>query len=320
MKPLCTFFLAIIMRRDEFPLLTESLKFFDSTESMVRIAVRNIVLNIVRVDDVSMTRFVRNANKGSLVMLLWELLDNKHCRRNTGSKSIYLLELVDNLGSTSDRSLNTFIRSAENVIANRERLRDKVDDLVDILHYIGELLDVAIVADPLSDLLSNRFLVPILLNSLAPRFDNHAILLTPVISHRSTVQTFLSAFLFEDVRLLTSQWVRNGDVYSLQHIKRPLRNGERVFYEALLCAFDSSKNDDYLSFYALMLIYAMFQNKGNAGRLLSAARFPYLPHSQKSKPSDSSCSRNEPPISASSVEISDEPATCDKRIIDACCQ
>ncbi|KAJ1347946.1 hypothetical protein KIN20_003133 [Parelaphostrongylus tenuis] len=260
---------------DEFPLLTESLKFFDSTESMVRIAVRNIVLNIVRVDDVSMTRFVRNATK------------------------IYLLELVDNLVAQAIE-LDTFIRSAENVIANRERLRDKVDDLVDLLHYIGELLDVAIVADPLSDLLSNRFLVPILLNSLAPRFDNHAILLTPVssffflaqfllvISHRSTVQTFCRHFF-----------------------------SKMVFYEALLCAFDSSKNDDYLSFYALMLIYAMFQNKGNAGRLLSAARFPYLPHSPKSKPSDSSCSRSEPPISASSVEISDEPATCDKRIIDA---
>ncbi|KAE9413570.1 hypothetical protein Angca_008667, partial [Angiostrongylus cantonensis] len=289
---------------DEFPLLTESLKFFDSTESMVRIAVRNIVLNIVRVDDTSMTRFVRTAIR------------------------VYLFELVDNLVAQAIE-LDTFIRSAENVIANRERLRDKADDLVDLLHYVGELLDVAVVADSLSDLLTSRFLIPILLNSLAPRFDNHAILLTPVssffffaqfllvISHCSTIQTFLSAFFFEDVRLLTSQWVRDGDVYSLQLIKRPSKIGERVFFEALLCAFDSSRNDDYLSFYGLMLIYAVFQNKGNVGELLSAANFPYRHHLQRTRPSDSSYHRNESLTKASSVEALTEAATCDKRIIDA---
>uniref|UniRef100_A0A0K0DN33 FPL domain-containing protein n=1 Tax=Angiostrongylus cantonensis TaxID=6313 RepID=A0A0K0DN33_ANGCA len=285
---------------DEFPLLTESLKFFDSTESMVRIAVRNIVLNIVRVDDTSMTRFVR---------------------------TVYLFELVDNLVAQAIE-LDTFIRSAENVIANRERLRDKADDLVDLLHYVGELLDVAVVADSLSDLLTSRFLIPILLNSLAPRFDNHAILLTPVSSFfffaqfllvrlLSTIQTFLSAFFFEDVRLLTSQWVRDGDVYSLQLIKRPSKIGERVFFEALLCAFDSSRNDDYLSFYGLMLIYAVFQNKGNVGELLSAANFPYRHHLQRTRPSDSSYHRNESLTKASSVEALTEAATCDKRIIDA---
>ncbi|VDM60856.1 unnamed protein product [Angiostrongylus costaricensis] len=288
---------------DEFPLLTESLKFFDSTESMVRIAVRNIVLNIVRVDDASMTRFVRTAIK------------------------VYLFELVDNLVAQAIE-LDTFIRSAENVIANRERLRDKADDLVDLLHYIGELLDVTVVADSLSDLLTNRFLIPILLNSLAPRFDNHAILLTPVSSFfffaqfllvrlLSTIQTFLSAFLFEDVRLLTSQWVRDGDVYSLQLIKRPSKIDERVFFEALLCAFDSSRNDDYLSFYGLMLIYAMFQNKGNVGELLSAANLPYRHRLQRTRPSNSSYPRNESLIKVSSVEALTEAATCDRRIIDA---
>lgn len=46
--------------------------------------------------------------------------------------------------------MDTFVRSAENVLANRERLRGKVDDLIDLIHYIGELLDVEAVAESLS--------------------------------------------------------------------------------------------------------------------------------------------------------------------------
>ncbi|EPB79592.1 hypothetical protein ANCCEY_01288 [Ancylostoma ceylanicum] len=199
---------------DEFPLLTESLKFFDSSESMVRIAVRNIVLNIVRVDDAAMTKFVKGATKS------------------------YLYDLVDSLVAQAIE-LDTFVRSAENVIANRERLRDKVDDLVDILHYIGELLEVEAMAESLPDLVSSRFLIPLLLNSLAPRRHNHAILLTPVssffffaqfllvISHHDTIQTFLSAFLFEDASILASHWVRDDDTYSLQPVERPPRSDAR---------------------------------------------------------------------------------------------
>ncbi|VDL66337.1 unnamed protein product [Nippostrongylus brasiliensis] len=138
---------------------------------------------------------------------------------------------------------------------------------------MGELLEVVAIADALSTLITSRFLVPLLLNSLAPRRHNHAVLLTPVsslfffaqfllvISHHDTIQTFLSAFLFEDASILASHWVRDNDTYSMQPTPRPPRTDTRVFFEALLCAFDSSKNDDYLSFYGLMLIYAMFQNK-----------------------------------------------------------
>ncbi|PIO63589.1 hypothetical protein TELCIR_14805 [Teladorsagia circumcincta] len=71
---------------------------------MVRIAVRNIVLNIVRVNDSSMTVFVRGAIK------------------------MYLYNLVDNL-VTQAIELDTFVRSAENVIANRDRLREKVNHI-----------------------------------------------------------------------------------------------------------------------------------------------------------------------------------------------
>ncbi|WKY00595.1 hypothetical protein Q1695_014988 [Nippostrongylus brasiliensis] len=283
---------------EEFPLLTESLKFFNSSESMVRIAVRNIVLNIIRVEDPSMTCFVK------------------------GAIEQYLHDLVDSLVAQAIE-LDTFVRSAENVIANRDRLREKVDDLIDLLHYMGELLEVVAIADALSTLITSRFLVPLLLNSLAPRRHNHAVLLTPVsslfffaqfllvISHHDTIQTFLSAFLFEDASILASHLVRDNDTYSMQPTPRPPRTDTRVFFEALLCAFDSSKNDDYLSFYGLMLIYAMFQNKGNVSELLSAANLPSL------QMKESSTRKNGPLISISSADSLNPPMSCDERIIEA---
>ncbi|XGW17603.1 hypothetical protein V3C99_002305 [Haemonchus contortus] len=290
---------------EEFPLLTESLKFFDSTESMVRIAVRNIVLNIVRVNDPSMTVFVKGATK------------------------VYLYNLVDSL-VTQAIELDTFVRSAENVIANRDRLREKVDDLIDLLHYMGELLEVDAIADSLSSLICSRFLIPLLLNSLAPRRHNCAILLTPVssffffaefllvISHRDTIQTFLSAFLFEDASILATHWVRDGDMHSLQPVTRPPRTDTRVFFDALLCAFDSSKNDDYLSFYGLMLIYAMFQNKGSdVGELLTAANLPSLYPMLNRKPQTDLSHSGTEPLNHSSVDSSNPPMSCDERIIDA---
>ncbi|CAD6185747.1 unnamed protein product [Caenorhabditis auriculariae] len=261
----------------EFPLLTEALKLFDSTESMVRIAVRNIVLNVVRVKDEAMIDFVRTHTK------------------------IYLSELVDSLvGLAID--LDVFVRSAENVQANRERLRDKVDDLIDLVHYIGELLDVDAMAEWLSHLVSSRFLMPLLLNSLAPRRDNHAVLLTPVsslfffaqfllvVTHRPTIQGYLSAFLFDDPSILRSHWIRQGESFRLQNIEPPSKTPEnRVFFESLLSAFDASQKDDYLSFYGLMLIYAMFQNNGDVGELLATVNFPFRSrHSSTQQPPQSS--------------------------------
>lgn len=90
---------------------------------MVRIAVRNIVLNIVRVEDQSMTGFVRGATKVSarlchfcsFIYRQWFV-------------QMYLYDLVDSL-VTQAIELDTFVRSAENVIANRDRLREKVGQI-----------------------------------------------------------------------------------------------------------------------------------------------------------------------------------------------
>ena len=43
---------------NDFPLYTEAIKFFNHSESMVRVAVRTLTLNVYRVDEESMLKFV----------------------------------------------------------------------------------------------------------------------------------------------------------------------------------------------------------------------------------------------------------------------
>lgn len=49
-----------LQHTNDFPLYTEAIKFFNHPESMVRIAVRTLTLNVYRVDDASMLNFIRD--------------------------------------------------------------------------------------------------------------------------------------------------------------------------------------------------------------------------------------------------------------------
>ena len=51
-------FLYILQHTNDFPLYTEAIKFFNHSESMVRVAVRTLTLNVYRVDEESMLKFV----------------------------------------------------------------------------------------------------------------------------------------------------------------------------------------------------------------------------------------------------------------------
>lgn len=50
----------LFQHTNDFPLYTEAIKFFNHPESMVRIAVRTLTLNVYRVDDASMLAFIRD--------------------------------------------------------------------------------------------------------------------------------------------------------------------------------------------------------------------------------------------------------------------
>lgn len=72
---------------NDFPLYTEAIKFFNHPESMVRIAVRTISLNVYRVQNMSMLQFIRDKTAAPYFSnLVWfigkHILELDNCVRN----------------------------------------------------------------------------------------------------------------------------------------------------------------------------------------------------------------------------------------------
>ena len=54
---------------EEFPLLTEALKFYNHDDHMVRVAVRTLTLNIYGIEDVGMREYIANRTAGEVESL-----------------------------------------------------------------------------------------------------------------------------------------------------------------------------------------------------------------------------------------------------------
>lgn len=72
---------------NDFPLYTEAIKFFNHPESMVRIAVRTISLNVYKVENISMLQFIRDKTAAPYFSnLVWfigkHILELDNCVRN----------------------------------------------------------------------------------------------------------------------------------------------------------------------------------------------------------------------------------------------
>jgi len=77
----------LLQHTNDFPLYTEAIKFFNHSESMVRIAVRTLTLNVYRVEDKSMLRFIRDRTAAPYFSnLVWfignHVLELDSCVRN----------------------------------------------------------------------------------------------------------------------------------------------------------------------------------------------------------------------------------------------
>lgn len=68
---------------NDFPLYTEAIKFFNHPESMVRIAVRTITLNVYKVQNTSMLQFIRD--KWVLMDIIWKFDSNFFSFQNGSS-------------------------------------------------------------------------------------------------------------------------------------------------------------------------------------------------------------------------------------------
>jgi len=165
---------------NDFPLYTEAIKFFHHSESMVRIAVRTLTLNVYKVDDDSMLRFVIDKTAVPyFANLVWfignHILEIDACVRN----------------DADHRSLG--------------RLKDLVAEHLDHVHYLNDILCLRIenLNEVLTGHLLNRLFIPLYVYSLVriptPKASNSATTLEDMKPHVSKVTAL---FLLSQVFLI----------------------------------------------------------------------------------------------------------------------
>jgi protein CLEC16A len=170
---------------NDFPLYTEAIKFFNHSESMVRIAVRTLSLNVYKVEDEAMVQFVTDKTAAPYFSNLVWFIGN------------HILEIDNCVRNDADhKSLN--------------RLKDIVADHIDHLHYINDILGLKIASlnRILSDHLLNRLFIPLYIYSFArshiPTEDMRPSV-SPVVALFLLCQVFLIITHVPLVRLLA--WI-----------------------------------------------------------------------------------------------------------------
>lgn len=130
---------------NDFPLYTEAIKFFNHPESMVRIAVRTISLNVYKVENESMQQFIRDRTAAPYFSnLVWFI--GKH-----------ILEL------------DACVRDDTNH-QSQHRLANLVAEHLDHLHYLNDILLLQIdgLNAVLTEHLLHKLFVPLYIYSLTP--------------------------------------------------------------------------------------------------------------------------------------------------------
>ncbi|RWS29542.1 protein CLEC16A-like protein [Leptotrombidium deliense] len=162
---------------NDFPLYTEAIKFFNHSEKMVRIAVRTLTLNVFKVDERSMLKFVGDRTAVPYFSNLVWFIGN------------HVLEI--------DACLRSPNKDHQMLI----RLDDFVAEHLDHLHYLNDILLLHIfdLNQILTDHLLNRLLIPLYIHSLVTPSEKNS----PT-ERRHRISQIVSLFLLSQVFLIIS--------------------------------------------------------------------------------------------------------------------
>ncbi|XP_073350162.1 protein CLEC16A [Pagrus major] len=173
---------------NDFALYTEAIKFFNHPESMVRIAVRTITLNVYKVDNQHMLHYIRDKTAVPYFSnLVWFI----------GS---HVIEL--------DKCVQT-----DEEHKNRGKLSDLVAEHLDHLHYLNDILIIncEFLNDVLTDHLLNRLFLPLYVFSLVSPETSDERKINPQVSLYLLSQVFLIIHYQPMVNALASV-ILNGDL------------------------------------------------------------------------------------------------------------
>ncbi|KAM8825629.1 protein CLEC16A isoform 3-T3 [Synchiropus picturatus] len=173
---------------NDFALYTEAIKFFNHPESMVRIAVRTITLNVYKVDNQHMLHYIRDKTAVPYFSnLVWFI----------GS---HVIEL--------DKCVQT-----DEEHKNRGKLSDLVAEHLDHLHYLNDILIIncEFLNDVLTDHLLNRLFLPLYVYSLVIPETSGERKINPQVSLSLLSQVFLIIHYQPLVNAL-AEVILNGDL------------------------------------------------------------------------------------------------------------
>ncbi|XP_066497872.1 protein CLEC16A isoform X2 [Hoplias malabaricus] len=191
---------------NDFALYTEAIKFFNHPESMVRIAVRTITLNVYKVDNQHMLHYIRDKTAVPYFSnLVWFI----------GS---HVIEL--------DKCVQT-----DEEHKNRGKLSDLVAEHLDHLHYLNDILIIncEFLNDVLTDHLLNRLFLPLYVYSLLGQEQCEDRKINPQVSLYLLSQVFLIIHYQPLVNALADV-ILNGDmsVFSSQAEKNTHKNSSNA--------------------------------------------------------------------------------------------
>uniref|UniRef100_A0A6Q2XDN5 C-type lectin domain containing 16A n=1 Tax=Esox lucius TaxID=8010 RepID=A0A6Q2XDN5_ESOLU len=190
---------------NDFALYTEAIKFFNHPESMVRIAVRTITLNVYKVDNQHMLHYIRDKTAVPYFSnLVWFI----------GS---HVIEL--------DKCVQT-----DEEHRNRGKLSDLVAEHLDHLHYLNDILTIncEFLNDVLTEHLLNRLFLPLYVFSLVCPEQSEDRKINPQVSLNLLSQVFLIIHYQPLVNSLADV-IFNGDLSVFTHHKNTVSTGVRRF-------------------------------------------------------------------------------------------
>ncbi|CAF0993871.1 unnamed protein product [Rotaria sordida] len=190
-------------RNHDFPLYVEAIKFFNHPETMVRIAVRTLTLNVYKVSDPAMHRFILDRTATAYFSnLVWFIRSH----------------ILD---------FDSLIRNNQD-INNRGRLTCSLEEHIDHIHYLQDifLLNVDSLNNVLKDQFMNRLLIPVYVFSLIKRDKLSRIKVSQGFSNyaRSIICFISSCRIVEEL----ADIILSANIETVEAVQR--RFGEQISY------------------------------------------------------------------------------------------
>ncbi|KAF9282745.1 Protein CL16A [Mortierella alpina] len=217
---------------DDFPLYSEAIKFFNHEESMIRIAVRVITLNVYSVNDHQMQDFI---------------LD-----RTTTTYFSNLVWFIGNYGTTVNDML---LHPGEGEFS---RMNYYLAEHMDCFYYVNDIieLDVSKINKILISHLLNRLLRPMYLDSLLP---SSALVSTGA---RTSATSRLSPLVALSLMLHAFHVLKHAPLIQSSNTESLTGSQQLNPYRAAIYEYLSAIDSDRLVLPALALVYLAGRNSG----------------------------------------------------------